>query len=50
MSEYIVNFTKISPTEDGAYRIEALHMPTDANGRMLVAADWNSTGAWVIKR
>lgn len=42
--------TKISPTEDGAYRIEALHMPTDAAGRMLVAADWNSTGAWVIKR
>ena len=42
--------TKISPTEDGAYRIEALHMPTDASGRMLVAADWDSAGAWVIQR
>ena len=42
--------TRIAPTEDGAYRIEALHMPTDADGRMLVAADWNSTGAWVIER
>ena len=42
--------TKISPTEDGAYRIEALHMPTDASGRMLVAADWNEAGAWVIQR
>ena len=42
--------TKIAPTDDGAYRIEALHMPTDVNGRMMAAADWDTTGAWVIQR
>jgi hypothetical protein len=42
--------SKISPTDDGAYAIEAIHMPTDANGYMLVAADWNSAAAWVIQR
>jgi hypothetical protein len=42
--------SKITPTDDGAYAIEAIHMPTDANGYMLVAADWNSAAAWVIQR
>lgn len=42
--------TKISPTDDGAYSIEALHMPTDASGLQLAVADWNSAPAWVIQR
>jgi hypothetical protein len=42
--------TKITPTDDGAYAIEALHMPTDANGLMLAVADWDSPEAWVIQR
>lgn len=42
--------SKISPTDDGAYAIEALHMPTDANGLQLAVADWDSAAAWVIQR
>lgn len=42
--------SKITPTDDGAYSIEAIHMPTDANGFMLAAADWDSAAAWVIQR
>lgn len=41
---------KISPTDDGAYQIEAVHMPTDASLRMVAAADWDSADAWVILR
>jgi hypothetical protein len=42
--------TRIAPTDDGAYRIEALHMPTDASGRMVAATDWDEASAWVIQR
>ena len=42
--------SKISPTDDGAYAIEAIHMPTDANGYMLAVSDWDSAAAWVIQR
>ena len=42
--------SKITPTDDGAYAIEAIHMPTDANGYMLAVADWDSAAAWVIQR
>ena len=42
--------SKISPTEDGAYKIEAVHMPTNSSGRMLAALDWDSDDAWVIER
>ena len=42
--------SKISPTDDGAYSIEAIHMPTDASGLMLAVADWDSGEAWVIQR
>ena len=41
---------KIAPTDDGAYQIEAIHMPTDASLRMLAAADWDNEDAWVIRR
>lgn len=41
--------SKISPTDDGAYSIEAIHMPTDASGYMLAVADWDNAAAWVIQ-
>ena len=42
--------SKITPTDDGAYSIEAIHMPTDANGFMIAVADWDNAAAWVIQR
>lgn len=42
--------SKISPTDDGAYAIEAIHMPTDSSGFMLAALGWDSAAAWVIQR
>jgi hypothetical protein len=42
--------SRITPTEDGAYDIEAVHMPTNASGGLLVAADWDNSAAWVIQR
>jgi hypothetical protein len=42
--------SKISPTDDGAYAIEAIHMPTDESGYMLAVLDWDSAAAWVIQR
>lgn len=41
---------RITPTEDGKYDIEAVHMPTGSDGRLLAVADWNTAGAWVIER
>ena len=42
--------SRITPTEDGKYDIEAVHMPTGSDGRLLAAADWTTAGAWVIQR
>lgn len=42
--------SKITPAEDGVFDVEAVHMPTDAAGMLLVAADWDNAGSWVIKR
>lgn len=42
--------SRITPSEEGTYDIEAIHMPTGSNGRLLVAADWNEPTAWVIRR
>jgi hypothetical protein len=41
---------KITPTDDGAYSIEAVHMPTNASGFMLAVLDWDEAAAWVIQR
>jgi hypothetical protein len=41
--------SRITPTEDGAYDIEAVHMPINNAGVLLVAADWDTAGAWVIQ-
>lgn len=40
---------RVSPTDDGRQRIEAVLMPTDATGRLLIAADWDEPSAWVIR-
>lgn len=42
--------SKITPTEDGKYDVEAVHMPTGSDGKLLAAADWDLAGAWVIQR
>jgi predicted phage tail protein len=42
--------SRITPTEEGVYEIEAVHMPTNSSGILLVAADWDTAGAWVIQR
>jgi hypothetical protein len=41
--------SRITPTEDGVYEIEAVHMPINNAGVLLVAADWDTAGAWVIQ-
>lgn len=41
--------SRITPTEDGVYAIEAVHMPINNAGVLLVAADWDTAGAWVIQ-
>jgi hypothetical protein len=40
---------RVSPTDDGRQRIEAVLMPTDDAGRLLLAADWDEPTAWVIR-
>jgi hypothetical protein len=40
---------RVSPTDDGRQRIEAVLMPTDEDGRLLMAADWDEPTAWVIR-
>jgi hypothetical protein len=42
--------SRITPTEEGAYDIEAVHMPTNGARQLLVASDWDSEAAWVIQR
>jgi hypothetical protein len=41
--------SRITPTEDGAYEVEAVHMPTNNQGILLVAANWDNEDAWVIE-
>lgn len=40
---------RVTPTEDGRQRIEAVLMPTDQSGRLLLSLDWDNPGAWVIR-
>ena len=40
---------RVSPTDDGRLRIEALLMPTDDEGRLLISLDWDDEDAWVIR-
>ncbi len=39
---------RVTPTDDGRQQIEAVLMPTDAEDRLLLAADWDDPAAWVI--
>jgi len=45
---YQVN--RITPSEDGAFEIEAAHMPVNSSSQLEVVADWNRADAWVIER
>jgi hypothetical protein len=40
---------RVSPTDDGRQRIEAVLMPTDANGRLVMSLGWDDPTAWVIR-
>ena len=39
----------ITPDEEGSFTIEAVHMPTDANGFLQLVSDWDSASAWIIQ-
>lgn len=40
---------RVTPTDDGRQKIEAVLMPTDASGRLLLSLDWDEPSAWVIR-
>lgn len=40
---------RVTPTDDGRQRIEAVLMPTDDDGRLLLSLDWDEPTAWVIR-
>ena len=40
---------RVTPTDDGRQRIEALLMPTDASGRLVLSLDWDDASQWVIR-
>lgn len=40
---------RVTPTDDGRQRIEAVSMPTDMSGRLLLSLDWDEPSAWVIR-
>ena len=40
---------RVTPTDDGRQKIEAVLMPTDEDGRLLLSLDWDEPTAWVIR-
>jgi hypothetical protein len=40
---------RVTPTDDGRQKIEAVLMPTDASNRLLLSLDWDEPSAWVIR-
>jgi hypothetical protein len=40
---------RVNPTDDGGQKIEAVLMPTAADGRLLLSLDWDEPTAWVIR-
>ena len=43
---------KITPSADGTFQIEAIHMPTDSNGYLELAKNWGSASSdahWIIQ-
>ncbi len=39
---------RVTPTDDGRQRIEAVLMPTDAQGRSLLSLNWDDPASWVV--
>ena len=39
---------RITPTEEGAYTIEAIHMPTNSSGVLEIADGFDTAGNWTI--
>jgi hypothetical protein len=42
--------TRITPTDDGKFDIEALHSPVNSSGILLMAVGWDNGSNWVISR
>ena len=42
--------TKITPTDDGKFDIEATHSPVSNSGVLLMAQGWDNVNNWVISR
>ena len=40
---------RVNPTDDGRQKIEAVLMPTNDSGRLLLSLDWDEPSAWVIR-
>jgi hypothetical protein len=40
---------RVTPTDDGRQKIEAVLMPTNEQNRQLISLDWDSPSAWVIR-
>ena len=40
---------RVTPTDDGRQKIEAVLMPTNEQGRQLLSLDWDEPSAWVIR-
>jgi hypothetical protein len=40
---------RVTPTDDGRQRIEAVLMPTDNSGRLQLSLNWDDPSAWVIR-
>jgi hypothetical protein len=40
---------RVTPTDDGRQKIEAVLMPTNEQRRQLISLDWDSPSAWVIR-
>lgn len=40
---------RVTPTDDGRQRIEAVLMPTDETNRTLLSLNWDDPSAWVIR-
>jgi hypothetical protein len=42
--------SKISPTDEGKFDIDAVFSPVNASGILLMAENWDNAGSWVISR
>ena len=45
----VYQIERISPTDDGTFTIEALHMPVNSSGVLLVADGFDTASNWVIE-